>query len=93
LLSGDPKEIRIRAKTKSKDTPEKYTAGMQRALRAVYGTEGVSELDATNMTVAQVVKEIGRIIHHNEYKACNLQKRLEDIRDGHIAHNETIELA
>jgi SIR2-like domain len=93
LLVGDPKEIKIRAAVKNKDTPEKYTEGMQRALELVYGEDGVSKLDATNMTVRQVVKEIARIIHLADYHACNLQKRLEDIRDGVITNNEAIELA
>lgn len=93
LLVGDPKEIKIRAAVKNKDTPEKYTEGMQRALELVYGQEGVTKVDATNMTVRQVVKEIARIIHLTEYCPCDLQKRLEDIRDGIIANNEAIELA
>lgn len=92
LLVGDPREIKIRAATKNKQTPEQYTAGMQKALRLVYGSDGVTELDATNMTVGQVVKEIARIIHLGNYKVCNLQKRLEDIRDGVVVNTEAIEL-
>ena len=74
-------------------TEEKYTEGMQRALRLLYGKDGVTEVDATNMTVRQVVKEIARIIHLGEYSECNLQKRLEDVRDGIIVNTEKIELA
>jgi hypothetical protein len=92
LLVGDPKEIKIRAAVKNKETPEKYTEGMQRALELVYGEDGVSEIDATNMTIRQVVKEIARIVHLRRYSECNLQKRLEDIRDGAIVNNETIGL-
>jgi hypothetical protein len=93
LLVGDPKEIKIRAAIKNKDTPEKYTEGMQRALQLVYGDDGVTDVDVTNMTVRQVVKEIARIIHLGDYDECNLQKRLEDIRDGAIAPAEAIKLA
>jgi hypothetical protein len=92
LLVGDPKEIKIRAATKNKQTKEKYTDGMQRALRLLYGKDGVTEVDATNMTVRQVVKQIARIIHLSEYSECNLQKRLEDVRDGVIVNTEKIEL-
>ena len=77
---------------RNKDTPEKYTEGMQRALELVYGEEGVTKVDATNMTVRQVVKEIARTIHLRDYYECNLQKRLEDIRDGVITNPEAIEL-
>jgi hypothetical protein len=93
LLVGDPKEIKIRAATKNKETPEKYTEGMQKALQLVYGDDGVTYVDVTNMTVRQVVKEIARIIHLGDYNECNLQKRLEDIRDGLITPTEPIELA
>jgi hypothetical protein len=92
LLVGDPKEIKIRAATKNKETSEKYTEGMQRALLLVYGNSGVTNVDVRNMTVRQVVKEIARIIHLGDYCECNLQKRLEDIRDGVIAPIEAIEL-
>ena len=93
LLVGDPKEIKIRAATKNKKTPEKYTEGMQKALQVVYGTDGVTTVDVTNMTVRQVVKEVARIIHLGDYSQCNLQKRIEDIQDGVITNTETIELA
>jgi hypothetical protein len=92
LLVGDPKEIKIRAATKNKETSEKYTEGMQRALQLVYGNSGVTNVDVRNMTVRQVVKEIARIIHLGDYRECNLQKRLEDIRDGVITPIEAIEL-
>jgi hypothetical protein len=93
LLIGNPKEIKIRAATKNKSTEEKYTEGMQRALRLLYGKDGVTEVDATNMTVRQVVKAIARIIHCEAYSECNLQKRLEEVRDGVIVNTERIELA
>ena len=92
FLVGDPREIKIRAATKQKKTPEKYVSGMQKALRLVYGSEGVTQIDATNMTVRQVVKQIARIIHLSDYVECDLQKRLEEVRDGVVVNAEDIEL-
>jgi hypothetical protein len=92
FLVGDPREIKIRAATKQKKTPEKYVNGMQKALRLVYGSDGVTEIDATNMTVRQVVKQIARIIHLCDYVECDLQKRLERVRDGVVVNAEDIEL-
>jgi len=92
LFVGDPKEITIRAAIKNKKTAEKYTDGMQRALRVVYGDEGVTELNVRGIGIRQAVKEVARIIHLGVYSECNLHKRLEDIRDGLITNAEVIEL-
>jgi hypothetical protein len=93
LFVGDPKEIKIRAAIKNKETAEKYTEGMQRALQVVYGDKGVTRLDVKSLSVRQVAKEVARIIHLGEYTECNLHKRLEDIQNAVISSAETIKLA
>ncbi|MEX0804626.1 MAG: hypothetical protein WD688_15120 [Candidatus Binatia bacterium] len=93
LLSGDPTEIMIRAATKNKVAPENYTNDIQEALCRVYGENGVTHLNVRNLSVGQVVKEIARIIHLGEYVECNLQGRLEEIRDEKITALKPIRVA
>jgi hypothetical protein len=92
FLAGDPKEIKIRADLKHREAGEKYIIGMQRALEIVYGKDGVTKVDANGLTIAQVIKEVARLVHLGEYSECNLHKRLEDIRDGLVRNTEPIEL-
>ena len=92
LFQGDATEIKVRAEIKSKPTTEKYTETMQSALQRVYGDEGVTHLDVRGLTARQVAKEVARIIHLGDYTECNLQGRLESIRDGVIATEQKVAL-
>lgn len=90
LLRGDPREIRIRAATKGKKTTEDYTRALHAGLETVYGRRGVSLVDVSGMTPLQVVKEVARIIHSHPYDSCDLQRRLEQIRNGTITAPRTV---
>jgi hypothetical protein len=92
LLIGDKKEIMLRTQMRGRPLTEEYIEEMQEALKRVYGELGVTHLNVVNLTEGQVVKKIARIIHLEEHQTCDLQKRLEDIRDGIIVSAKTAEL-
>jgi len=92
LLVGDAEEISIRAEIKNRKAKAKYIEGLQAALDTVYGSRGVTKLDVSRLTIREAVKEVARLIHLENYTTCNLQKRLEDIRDGRIRSGREIKV-
>ncbi len=87
FLIGEPKVMAIRAMKLQKDVTAEQLAYRQTLLRVIYDkdAEGIIELDTREKSIQQIVKEICRIIHIDDYNGCDLQGRLEKIEKGDIS--------
>jgi len=79
LLIGDPAILEVRAKANHRETSKAKLKEQQDLLIDVYqrndGT--ISTVDTRNKTVAEVTKEIARIVHLNDFTETPLHKWLK----------------
>lgn len=79
LLTGDAKEMEIRARARGKDYDEDAVRRQQADLSDAYGSENVTVLDTQGLTLSQVVTRVARIIHRVQYQPLQLSDRLDEI--------------
>jgi hypothetical protein len=85
LLIGDPEEIRVRAAIKNKERTVEYTRRLQELHERVYPRgEDITYVYVQDLTAAEVVKEVARIIYLEPYVACSIKQLLARIREGEV---------
>lgn len=81
LLVGDPYDMCVRSVGRGKRVSAKWLGHQQESLKDVYrqGTPGVTQVDAREKSVAQVVKDVLRVIHFSPYVTAALNERLAEL--------------
>lgn len=83
ILVGEPDVLEQRARANGKDYTSKGLNEMQDILKRVYRFKGkTSFVESKNRPTEQIVKEVGKIIHKEDYKEVGLHRRLMDIKNG-----------
>lgn len=77
LMSGDPRELVIRAECGGKKSNVEYVTKLQADKQRVYDAVGITQLNTRDMSIIDVVKSVARIIHLREYAECSIQGILE----------------
>jgi hypothetical protein len=83
LLTGDPEVMAARAISLHKVTTSEKLSRQQDLLKKVYEplAPGVTILDTTHKTIAEVVKQAAELIFQRDYREGDLDGRLNAIRD------------
>ena len=85
LPTGDPVELATRLLLTGRG---KYTAAklgeMTSELERIYNTEGVVKVDTHALSILEVTKRVSEIIHLNEYRQCDIHKRLEEFKEDEV---------
>lgn len=85
-LTGDAKTIEVRARRVSREPTVAGIERQQSVLEVVYPSgDAVSVIDTRNLTSAQVVRAIVRIIHQKGIQQFDFGEVLDRIGDGSIA--------
>lgn len=87
LLTGNPSVMAIRATRLQKDVTPELLDYRQALLRRVFEPgklDGVIEVNTCEKNPAWVAKEVGRIIHLEDYRPLNLSARLAEIISGSL---------
>lgn len=85
LLLGDPGVLELRLIMTDKQYTEDRLARMQDDLKTIYDMPGVSVLDVSKMTLAEVTKQIARIIHMEDYQVpAKIHERMIKIKEGKV---------
>lgn len=77
VLTGDPGEVAIRAQCAGKKSAGDYVDRLQKDTLKVYAGDGIKQLRCNEMSVAEVAKSVARVIHLEDYAACDLHSLLE----------------
>jgi len=85
MITNDPVTLEIRIRRTHKKYRKQGLKKMQEVLSYVYNMDGVTVVDAKYMTFGELIKRIGTIIHFEDYESADIQKRMEEIRDGKYA--------
>lgn len=87
LMLGEPRIMAARATRRGKVVTKKKLQDRQELLKVVFrkGTPGVTILETGEMNAKEVAKEIGRIIHLEDYSEFDFQEQLTQIERGIIA--------
>ncbi|GBE10260.1 hypothetical protein BMS3Abin12_00822 [bacterium BMS3Abin12] len=82
LLQGEGAELALRMViTKRDDYTAEKLVSMEERLGKIYGVEGVTRFDTRGLVPSDVARRVAEIIHLEVYApTCNLQKRLETIK-------------
>lgn len=78
VLTGDPRELVVRAECSGKKSNIEYVQKLQSDTIKVYSRDGVTQLNTRDMSVIEVVKSVARIIHLREYTECHIHGILEE---------------
>jgi len=83
FLTGDPNVIAIRALAAHKRTDDKKLKAQQEKLKYVYTKfeKGVSIIDIRDKNISQVVKEVAKVIHENEYTEAPMDEKLRQFEE------------
>lgn len=86
LLTGDTQELsaRIRATGRTDYQPNDLEQ-MAKALHCIYRIKGVRRLDTHGLSIPEVTRKVGEIIHLDEYQTCRLEARLRAFWKGSVA--------
>lgn len=86
LLSGDTRELSARIKATGRDeyTPKKLDQ-MSNAMKGIYRMNDVVHLDTQGLTIPEVTRKVGEVIHLTQYKPCKLETRLKMFANGRIS--------
>lgn len=82
LLEGDPRELAIRSKCRGKEAPADYISRLQEDTRRIYSEGGVFRLTTTGRSVFEVVKDVARVVHMDDYSPCDLHTLLSRFANG-----------
>ena len=84
FMVGDPGVIAVRALAANKKTDEEKLKIQQEKLKYVYikFEKGVSVIDIRDKNVSQVVKEVAKVIHKNDYIEAPMDEKLSQYEKG-----------
>ena len=82
ILTSEPAVLEERARSSGKEYKAKKLEEMQKTLKRIYSSPKVSVVDTKNRNLENVIKDVGRIIHKEEYKEINLHLKLMNIKNG-----------
>ena len=88
FLKGEYRELFLRLLLSGREqyTPERLKRNEEYLERA-YGQQGVTAIDTRGITIPDVAKRVGEVIHLYNYEpVCDIHSRLENIKeDGYDA--------
>lgn len=81
LLSASGLELLSRAKHRHDSVGSEYFENQEKIIRWIYNEPNLSvtEISTTGRTIAQVVKQIAKVIHLNPYEEFDIHGRLEEL--------------
>ncbi len=82
LLLDEPAVLAIRLEATDKEYSEERLCKLQNDLKKIYNIDGVTTIDAQYMSLDEIVKDIARIIHTEDYRPIDVQNRLVEIKKG-----------
>lgn len=86
LMSGDTRELSARIKATGRDDyTSKKLEEMSSALKGIYRINNVICLDTQGLSVPEVTRKIGEIIHLMQYRPCRLEARLKLFAKGRVS--------
>ena len=86
LLSGDSREMaaRIKATGRNDYTPDSLD-NMGAALNAIYNAPGVVPVDTHGLSISEVTRKVGQIIHLDDYTPFETGARLKEFESGAVS--------
>ena len=84
FLKGDPEILAVRAIATHRKTTKEKLEVQQNKLAFVVSrfNDGVSVIDIREKSISQVVKEVAKIVHENEYTEAQMDKVLKQFEKG-----------
>ena len=82
LLLGEPEILESRAIASGKKYNKNKLIKMENALKGIYKSSNLSIVNTRNKSFANVIKEVAKIIHKQDYVTIDLHQRLVKIKGG-----------
>lgn len=82
LLLDDPAILELRLLPGAKEYSADRLDQLQKDILKIYTDKNISRLDAKYMTTHEIIKSVAKIIHTEDYRVIDVQKKIEEIKNG-----------
>jgi hypothetical protein len=87
VLWHDPEHLEIRVRRTAKKYDRAALEWLQKCIEIIYEMPGVTFIDCRFLSFHEIMKRVCRIVHMDDYRPADIQRRLVDIEKGIVTQN------